>query len=249
MTTIDLAILRACNEILGRFPALDDLVLLLTDNDLVKGGLFVAAMWWLWMQPHPDQRRRRDIVIASALGAIAAAAVSRSICRVLPFHVRPHSMAGLALAHPYPALASDALSSLPSDHAALAFALVAGFLVVSRPLGLVFAVYAVTFICLPRLYVGLHWPSDLVLGAAIGLAVGGAFCSAVPRAALGRIAMRLHDRAPGAFYAAMFVVSFGLVTRFDNVRELGHWAAGTVTTPESTVVRRTIAPDLAAPAP
>jgi membrane-associated phospholipid phosphatase len=246
--TIDLAILRACNGLLGRFPALDDLVLLLTGNDLVKGGLFVAVMWWLWMQPHPDQRRRRDIVIASALGAIAAAAVSRSICRVLPFHARPHAIVGLALAHPYPALASDTLSSLPSDHAALAFALVAGFLVVSRPLGLALALYALAFVCLPRLYVGLHWPSDLVLGAAIGLAVGGAFCSAVPRAALGNVAMRLHDRAPGAFYAAMFLVSIGLVTRFDDVRELSRWAAGTVTPPESAVARRTVAPDLDAPA-
>jgi membrane-associated phospholipid phosphatase len=225
MNAIDLAILHASNRLVGRVPAIDDLVLLLSQNDLVKGGVFLAATWWLWTQPHPELRRRRDTLAASALGAVAAAAVSRAICRVLPFHTRPHDTPGLALAHAFPAFPHDALSSLPSDHAALAFGLVAGFLVLSRRLGLALAAYGIAFVCLPRLYVGLHWPSDLALGAAIGLTVSGAFCAPAPRAALGGVLSRLHDRAPGAFYAAMFLVSFGLVTRFDDARELGRWAA------------------------
>jgi len=115
---------------------------------------------------------------------------------------------------------------MPSDHDALAFALVAAFLILSWRLGLAFAAYAVTFICLPRLYVGLHWPSDLVVGAAIGLVVGVAFRSPAPRAAFGRVITRFHNRAPGAFYAGLFLLSLGLVTRFDDVRAFGHWVAG-----------------------
>src|SRR5215813_8305118 len=125
-----------------------------------------------------------------------------------------------------PAFAADTANSMPSDHAALAFALVAAFLILSWRLGLAFAAYAVTFICLPRLYVGLHWPSDLVVGAAIGLVVGVAFRSPAPRAAFGRVITRFHNRAPGAFYAGLFLLSLGLVTRFDDVRAFGHWVAG-----------------------
>jgi undecaprenyl-diphosphatase len=76
-------------------------------------------------------------------------------------------------------------SSFPAGHAATAFA---GALIASymwrRGLPL-FALLAVA-IAFSRIYVGVHYPTDVVAGAAIGIAVG----------TVGILALRLIDRRP-----------------------------------------------------
>jgi len=39
----------------------------LAGNDLLKGGLLLAVLWWLWMEPHPEQARRRELVVVAII--------------------------------------------------------------------------------------------------------------------------------------------------------------------------------------
>ena len=65
------------------------------------------------------------------------------------------------------------LSSFPSDHAALFFTLAVGIYFASRRAGwFCFIYYSLLFICLPRVYLGEHYPTDIVAGAAIGMVPG-----------------------------------------------------------------------------
>ena len=62
------------------------------------------------------------------------------------------------------------LSSFPSDHAALFFTLAVGIYFASRRAGwFCFIYYSLQFICLPRVYLGEHYSTDIVAGAAIGM--------------------------------------------------------------------------------
>jgi membrane-associated phospholipid phosphatase len=223
---VDVAIVRASNEFLGRAPHFDELVVIFARSDLVKGGLLVALLWWFWHEPHQDQSRRRQVIIAIVAAGLAAPLVSRGLCHLLPSRLRPFDTPGLGLAVPYPVHWIERHGSFPSDHAALAFALAIGFFALSSFwVGLAMTAYVTVFVCLPRLYVGMHWPSDLLGGALIGSAFTAFFCLARVRARFAVPAERLLSRSPGLFYAAMFLAAFGLMTRFHDARELGVWAS------------------------
>lgn len=60
--------------------------------------------------------------------------------------------------------------SFPSDHAVMAGAVAAGVLLVHRRLGLI-ALVAALLMALTRVYVGAHFPADVVAGLLLGAAV------------------------------------------------------------------------------
>ena len=89
---------------------------------------------------------------------------------MLPFRERPLHSAAIDLQIP-DALDVEALSgwsSFPSDHATLFFALAIGIGLVSRVAGRLILVHAIFVVSLPRVYLGLHYPTDIVAGAFIG---------------------------------------------------------------------------------
>ena len=207
-------------------PALQGVMMLLAGNDLLKGGVLVAALWWIWMQPDADQMRRREVVVISIVAALIAAGLSRSVTRLVPFRPRPFDAPGLHLDMPLVSLFEVKGGSFPSDHMALAFALVTGVFLVSRRVGLAFGAYALLFVGLPRMYLGIHWATDVIGGSVIGIAATALLNHQRIRSTVAQPAMRWHDRKPGMFYACMFLVSFGLMKRFEDFREIARVSLG-----------------------
>jgi membrane-associated phospholipid phosphatase len=211
--------------IIGRFPHLDELVGLFVHNNLVKGGLLMGVLWWVWADPDPDRDRRREVVIATLVAALAAATLSRLFTVLLPFHDRPINTPGFQFPAGSPLLGwEDKHGSFPSDHAALAFALATGIAVVLPSIGALAMVYVALLVCLPRVYLGIHWLTDILGGAAIGAGMAWALTRPAIRSRLARPVLRFFDRHPGIAYAGLFLVSYGVLTRFDEVRSLLRWA-------------------------
>jgi undecaprenyl-diphosphatase len=191
----------------------------LADAELLKGGLVVAVLCALWMTTRAPAaaREQRSRVVMTLAAGFAALFVSRVLALVLPFRARPFDFAGGS-----PAFAPRALeswSAFPSDHAALFFALAVGILVMSRRLGVLALGHAVLVVSLPRIYLGLHHPTDMLAGAAIG-----ATCALVAtRPALCRrcappvLAWSEGRHAP-CFGALAFLLLFETATLFDSVR-------------------------------
>ena len=117
-------------------------------------------------------RRRRDLDLLTAslwaaLAPLLAVALNQPIARGVdeprPFAVFPHA---LLLGH------RSADPSFTSDHATMAGAIAVGLFLVSRRLGAVAATAAV-LMAFARVYVGAHYPVDVLAGLVLGGAVTG----------------------------------------------------------------------------
>jgi undecaprenyl-diphosphatase len=70
-------------------------------------------------------------------------------------------------------------NGFPSDHATVAFAAVGPLLWFHRRLALV-AFLLASLVGVARIFVGVHWPSDIMAAAAIGLGIGAMMAKLVP---------------------------------------------------------------------
>ena len=100
-------------------------------------------------------------MLSASLALLANQAISHLWDRPRPFAAHPVSV------HLFAANSTD--PSFPSDHAAAAFAIAVAVLAFSRAGGLAFLA-AATLIAVSRVVLGLHYPSDVIAGAAVGTA-------------------------------------------------------------------------------
>lgn len=220
---VDRPMLVLFGRIAQENAAIDRLILHVSSNDLIKGGLVVALLWWAWFDAGDEAWARRAGVVKTLIAGVLAAAVSRLMQNLMP--PRPRPMHGSPDFVPPAGLGPDAiewmrgLSSFPSDHAALFFALAVGLWLVSRHLGTLALAWGLIVVSLPRIYFGLHYPSDILAGAALGaMAAVALFALPVPRK--DRLRGWIHAR-PALFYSAAFLICFELAELFSNLRALG----------------------------
>ncbi|HEX4270443.1 MAG TPA: phosphatase PAP2 family protein [Rhizomicrobium sp.] len=192
---------------------------------LVNGGVMMAAYWWLWFERRGSKsERQRGILILMAISSFIALFLARGLADILPFRPRP-MFAGIPYNQPSMHIFSnyENWSSFPSDHAAMYFALSFGVFLLWRSLGTVLMIYSLVWICLPRVYLGLHYPGDIAAGAAIGILVASAHFYLSQRKFVDRFVLQpvlaFERNHPGAFYAVAFSVSLEMAGLFADLRE------------------------------
>ncbi len=189
-----------------------------SQTDILTGALMVALLYYCWFSSAAEARARLLLGFGAAL---VSGVASRLLQVSLPLRLRPmhaldsgfHPLPGID-----PALANH-WGSFPSDHAALFFALAAVVWRQSRWLGLL-AMCSALFGVLPRVYLGLHYLSDVVAGAALGVG----FVLMLGRFGPLTLACRgvaWGERKPGLAYALAFLMSFEVATLFEDIRQVG----------------------------
>jgi undecaprenyl-diphosphatase len=216
---LDSEIIAFVNGFAHKSPIFDHLVDLTIGRPLLKAGPVTGLLWYLWFRDERLETRQR--LVAAVIMSVVALFLARALALSLPFRARPLSDPAINFVMPYGIDGNDDLinwSSFPSDHGALFFALAAGFLVVSRRWGVAALLFSTFMICLPRLYAGYHYPSDLLAGAAIGIACGGATVIAGFTDRLAAPALRLLRARPELYYTSLFFVTFEITNNFNDVR-------------------------------
>jgi membrane-associated phospholipid phosphatase len=232
LPALDRVVLESMNHWVNTSQLLDNFVAFLSYNNLLKGGLFTVVLWWTWFQCRDtaEGNARRQIVLGVLAGCLLGMVVTRGLTHLFSGRPRPLHNTELNLKLAQDQLLSDSLdtSSFPSDHATIFFALATGFFFLSRRLGAVAVMYVVLFICLPRLYLGLHYPTDLLAGAVVGVAAGiAANLPAVRRRFYAPVVdwQYLH---PSPFYVALFLMTYQLDEMFGGIRQLLSFLLGRI---------------------
>jgi undecaprenyl-diphosphatase len=99
-------------------------------------------------------------------------------------------------------------------------AMATGLWFASRRLGLAAHAYVLLVIELPRVYLGLHYPSDIASGALLGVALAIVANLARIRSRIARPALRWLEVDSRSFYAVSFLVAMQIATMFDYPRSL-----------------------------
>lgn len=207
------------NHLVGRWPGFDLFIVWLLKAHLPRFVPLILAMCWLWFKPHPRQPARREVLLEALLMSVFALFVARALALLLPFRERPLGYMELALT--MPASLDTGLrtwSSFPSDHAVLAFVLAVSLWRISRPIGAWALFHATVFICLPRLIVGFHFPSDLIAGASLGAALALLAPMLQTRHAITGFLLKAEVSRPATMYSLGFFILFEMAEMFDSVR-------------------------------
>lgn len=224
----DAGIISWLNEWAQRSWALDTAMNLSTSS-LVKAAGIVPVIFWAWFRRDDDKddftrkTRERGILLFGMVFCLFSLFVSRMISKIAPFRIRPLRNPDLHFVLPYGQNPSTLVdwSSFPSDHAAVYFTVAICIYFVSKKAGLLALGYTFFVTCVPRIYLGLHYPTDILAGAALGTAMASLSLSPAIRTAFtGRI-LRCQELYPGRFYACFFLYALQLATGFELIRELG----------------------------
>jgi undecaprenyl-diphosphatase len=212
------------NQFAGRSYALDALVLLASSYMFRVTGI-LALLWWAWFRETGDRSRTREILASGMVACLFSLAIARALALSLPFRQRPLREPSLHFVLPFGESPNALMgwSSFPSDHAALYFTLATCLCFVSRPAGAAAIAWAILVMALPRIYLGLHYPTDILGGMLLGVAVAYIARLASVRRVLGGWLIRWQTRHAGAFYAALFLYTFQLATAFDPLLGLFHY--------------------------
>lgn len=222
MNPFDAGILHFVNGFANRSWTADYVISWLNNDGFQKGGIVMMLFWGAWFLSDERSGARREILICTAVAAPLAVGVSRIISAVVPFRVRPLFVADLHMRVAY-TLAPRTLinwNSFPSDHAVLFFALAEGLFLASRRIGAAAFTYALLIVCLPRIYLGIHYPTDIIAGAFLGAAIGYAACRPTVRSAVGRPVLRWMTAYPAVSYAFLFFYTYQVANAFGWVRDV-----------------------------
>ncbi len=175
---------RAVNHLARATPWLHTPARLFAEYGVGVFAALLLASWW-WARREGDLRQVTAALWAP-VGALAALGVNQllvaAVAEPRPYDVLPHALI-------LTARSTD--PSFPSDHAVMAGAVAAGILLAHRRLGLVTAALALAM-AFARVYVGVHFPLDVVVGLLVGATVSVA-CYLVAQ----RVGVRLVELLAG----------------------------------------------------
>lgn len=222
MLAVDSAVTHSINHFAQVSHAFDSFVVAISHNGIFKAGPLLALIWYYWFRRDERLNDRRVSIVSLMGAALVAAAISVVLSRVLPPRLRPLIDPDMGFVIPFTMAPEgwERVSSLPSDHASMFMALAAGILALSRRWGVAAVVFALGFVLLPRLYLGLHYATDLLSGALIGLVCVALANAQSVRRTLSQKVVDFSESRPEWFYFLFFLLSYQIADVFQAGREV-----------------------------
>lgn len=222
MNFFDATAISFLNQFAQVSREIDIAILILSGNLLLKGGLLATALWWFWFEERTQFPYHQEKIIAIMLCSLTAISVARLMALGLPFRARPLNEPTLNFTLPY-AMEKTVLegwSSFPSDHAVIFYSISIGLFLISKKTGIVALIYTTIFICLPRIYLGLHYPTDIVAGAIIGTTIGYLGNIYLIRTTIPKSILKWSLVKPKYFYSLFFILTYQTANMFNEVRAI-----------------------------
>ncbi|GEO41527.1 undecaprenyl-diphosphatase [Skermanella aerolata] len=240
MQAFDLMVIGWLNQFSNMNLTFDKTLYVIADNHLLKGGVIMGLLWWVWMRNGPNFAAPGLHALRSIAGTLLAIVVARAMQNLLPGRLRPMQEPTLDFLQPFgdhpPGIVE--LSSFPSDHAVMFFALSTALFFAVRALGIAAYIWTTVVICFPRIYLGYHYPSDIIAGAVVGVLIMIPVMRMPLPSAIPNLLARVQLRHTGLVFAGIFLLTLQMATMFENSRRLLAGAAQVLGSKEAQVDRK-----------
>lgn len=154
---MDLFLFEKINNLAHFSKILDWIGIFLAEYSLyIVGIIFLILFLW---------KRNRLMVISAGVSIVVSRLIIAEIVKILLRRPRPYT--ALEIVNKLIVENND-FKSFPSGHAAIFFAIAMAVYFFNKKLGIAFFISAI-LISVARVFVGVHWPSDILSGAIIGI--------------------------------------------------------------------------------
>jgi undecaprenyl-diphosphatase len=164
INNLDLQLFSYINNFAGHSKALDFTGVFFAQY---LAYILIAFIIILLFYPNNNRFFNRIMVIVSVFAGLVARFIVKEL--IILFYHRPRPYVLLSGIHKLiPTALADNYQSFPSGHAIFYFALAMGLFYFNKKLGTYYFVAAIVM-CIARVFVGVHWPTDIAGGAILGM--------------------------------------------------------------------------------
>lgn len=136
--------------------------------DYMQYVLAAILLFYFFSKKHKKQHR--TMVAVSTMSAVAALYIVKPL--IVLFYAAPRPFVALTEIKPLiKVMTIENYQSFPSGHTLFFFALATTIFLFNKKLGVWFLI-AATLIAVARVYVGVHWPVDILAGVILGVLTG-----------------------------------------------------------------------------
>lgn len=163
MNSLDVSIFRTINN-LAAIKALDPIGVF-----FAKYSIYVLAIFLVfkWVQKRNDDQYRVNLLI-SILTAVSSELVGKLIAGKLYYHTQPFTV----LNEVHQLIPKDVGNSYPSDHTIIFFSFMIILFLGTRTWSRYNYLLVAILVSLSRIFVGVHYPSDVLTGMLISILIG-----------------------------------------------------------------------------
>ena len=205
------------NSPVGRWPFFDQFMVIVASGTLIKAAPLLAIVVAFWFRQRNTQDDKAKL-LAGLAGALVALVLARVLQKASTWTVRPlQALPELDLPANFTRSELADRSSFPSDTTTLAIAISTIIFVQNRALGLLAFAWSAVMVAYPRLYLGLHYISDVLAGALLGAA---SVLAATLLYKRGAALVAVVERRPDWSAALAFLFLFAMGSMFNDVRAL-----------------------------
>ena len=159
--TFDTQLLYLLNSVAGQSPLFDGIIVFFASYlAYILVALFLALVFF----SHYPRQEKLQILLVTLISTVIARLGITELTRF--FYHRPRPFLDL----PVHQLLTDSSWSFPSGHATFFFAMATAVYLHNKKWGFIFFITTI-LITISRVIAGVHYPSDIVGGAIIGIAV------------------------------------------------------------------------------
>ncbi|OGY21833.1 MAG: hypothetical protein A2113_00700 [Candidatus Woykebacteria bacterium GWA1_44_8] len=163
LISLDKDLFLFINGWVGKLPWCDNLIKLVVNEYFVPATLSLILLY-LWFAPSKNQTKQQEAILTAFFSIVVLAILivlsNQFIVRERPFAQLPTHLLFYRPTDP----------SFPSNAAAVGLSLATAIFLVTQRLGTT-AILLAVFYAFSRVYAGVHFPSDVIAGAILGVLI------------------------------------------------------------------------------